>query len=137
MSLVTLLVAGFAVNSAGNLLTGLTWAVTAAFMTQFIRGFGIAAMDVATNTLLQRLVPPRMLGRVFGNLYGAIGVAAALSYIAGGFLLDATSAPITLLIAGGGGLLATMLVALALPGALREHTAGQDTDDTHTPDVTK
>ncbi|GAA2693785.1 MFS transporter [Nonomuraea recticatena] len=137
MSLMTLLVAGFAVNSAGNLLTGLTWAVAAAFTTQFIRGFGIAAMDVATNTLLQRLVAPRMLGRVFGNLYGAIGVAAALSYIAGGFLLDATSAPITLLIAGGGGLLATMLVALALPRVLDEHTAGQGTDDTPTPNVTK
>ncbi|TMR20539.1 MFS transporter [Nonomuraea turkmeniaca] len=132
MSLVTLLVAGFAVNSAGNLLTGLAWAVAAAFTTQFIRGFGIAAMDVATNTMLQRLVPQGMLGRVFGNLYGAIGVAAALSYIAGGFLLDATSAPTTLLIAGGGGLLTTTLVALTLPGVLRKHTAGQDKDATET-----
>ncbi|TDD12328.1 MFS transporter [Nonomuraea deserti] len=123
MSLVTLLVAGFAVNSAGNLLTGLAWAVAAAFVTQFVRGFGIAAMDVATNTMLQRLVPAGMLGRVFGNLYGAVGVAAALSYTAGGFLLDATSAPTTLLIAGGGGLLATLLVAWTLPGVLRKHPA--------------
>ncbi|MFI7610992.1 MFS transporter [Nonomuraea terrae] len=137
MSLVTLLVAGFAVNSAGNLLTGLAWAAAAAFMTQFIRGFGIAAMDVATNTMLQRLVPQGMLGRVFGNLYGAIGVAAALSYIAGGFLLDATSAPTTLLIAGGGGLLTTMLVAFALPGVLRKHTADSDPDDTETRSVTQ
>ncbi|MFI6908266.1 MFS transporter [Nonomuraea sp. NPDC050394] len=133
VSLVTLLLAGFAVNSAGNLLTGLAWAVAAAFMTQFIRGFGIAAMDVATNTMLQRLVPQGMLGRVFGNLYGAIGVAAALSYLAGGFLLDATSAPATLLIAGGGGLLTTVLVALALPGVLRRSDPG----DTETRRVTR
>ncbi|MEU4534241.1 MFS transporter [Streptosporangium sp. NPDC023825] len=127
--LVVLLIAGFAVSSVGNLLTGLAWAVAAAFAAQFVRGFGIAAMDVATNTMLQRLVPPRMLGRVFGNLYGAVGVAAALSYVAGGFLLDATSAPVTLVIAGGGGTLATVLVALTLPGVLRRNTPGRGTEE--------
>ncbi|MGC5012947.1 MFS transporter [Streptosporangium sp. DT93] len=128
--LVVLLIAGFAVSSVGNLLTGLAWAVAAAFATQFVRGFGIAAMDVATNTMLQRLVPPRMLGRVFGNLYGAVGVAAALSYVAGGLLLDATSAPVTLVIAGGGGTLVTVLVALTLPGVLRGNTPGRGTENT-------
>ncbi|MFF3437081.1 MFS transporter [Streptosporangium sp. NPDC002721] len=126
--LVVLLIAGFAVSGVGNLLTGLAWAVAAAFATQFVRGFGIAAMDVATNTMLQRLVPPRMLGRVFGNLYGAVGVAAALSYVAGGFLLDATSAPVTLIIAGGG-TLATVVVALTLPGVLRGNTSGRGTEN--------
>ncbi|WP_283134515.1 MFS transporter [Rhizohabitans arisaemae] len=126
VSLVTLLVIGFAVSSIGNLLTGLAWAVAAAFTTQFIRGFGIAAMDVATNTMLQRLVPAGMLGRVFGNLYGAIGVAAAVSYIAGGFFLDATSAPTTLIVAGAGGTLATVAVALTLPGVLRRHNASAE-----------
>ena len=94
---------------------------------QTVRGLGIAAMDVATNTLLQRLVPPGMLGRVFGNLYGAIGVAAALSYVGGGLLLDATSAPVTLMVAGAGGTLATLGVALTLPGALRKSLAARDT----------
>jgi MFS family permease len=111
-----LLVAGFAVSSAGNLLTGLAWAVTAAFTVQAVRGLGIAAMDVATNTLLPRLVPAAMLGRVFGNLYGAIGVAAALSYVGGSVLLDLTSAPVTLVVAGGLGLLATVSTAFALRG---------------------
>jgi MFS family permease len=113
------LIAGFAVSSVGNLLTGLAWAVAVAFAVQTIRGFGIAGMDVATNTLLQRLVPAGMLGRVFGNLYGAIGFAAALSYVGGGLLLDATSAPTTFVIAGTGGTVATIAVALALPRALR------------------
>lgn len=122
-----LLVAGFAISSIGNLLTGLAWAVAAAFTVQTLRGVGIAAMDVATNTLLQRLVPAGMLGRVFGNLYGAIGVAAAISYIGGGLLLDATSAPTTFLIAGSAGTLATVVVAATLPRALPR------TDDTRRP----
>lgn len=118
-SMLWLLVAGFAVSSVGNLLTGLAWAVAAAFTLQTVRGLGIAAMDVATNTLLPRLVPDAMLGRVFGNLYGAIGLAAGVSYVAGGLLLDATSAPATFVIAGAGGTLATVAVAVALPRALR------------------
>jgi len=112
--MVPLLVAGFAVSSVGNLLTGLAWAVAAAFTVQTVRGLGVAAMDVATNTLLPRLVPAAMLGRVFGNLYGAVGVAAALSYVGGSVLLDATSAPVTLVVAGGLGTLATAVTALAL-----------------------
>jgi hypothetical protein len=110
---------GFGVSSLGNLLTGLAWAVAAAIALQGIRGLGLAAMDVASSTLLQRTVPAGMLGRVFGNLYGAIGVAAATSYLAGGLLLDATSAPVTLAVAGVGGLVATGIVALRLPPAMR------------------
>lgn len=116
-SMVALLVAGFAVSSVGNLLTGLAWAVVAAFTVQLLRGIGIAAMDVASNTLLQQQVPDRMLGRVFGNLYGAIGIAAGVSYLGGGLLLDATSAPTTFLLAGAAGTLATLAVALTLPRA--------------------
>ena len=119
LSMTVLLVAGFAVSSVGNLLTGLAWAVAVAFALQTVRGLGIAAMDVASNTLLQRLVPDHLLGRVFGNLYGAIGVAAGLSYLGGGVLLDATSAPFTFVAAGTAGALVTVAVALALPPALR------------------
>jgi len=114
-SMTVLLVAGFAVSSLGNLLTGLAWAVVAVFALQTVRGLGIAAMDVGSNTLVQRLVPDGMLGRVFGNLYGAIGVAAAISYVGGGLLLDAVGAPITFVVAGGAGLVATAAVALTLP----------------------
>ncbi|MDQ3150636.1 MAG: MFS transporter [Actinomycetota bacterium] len=109
----TLLLAGFAISSAGNLLTGLAWAVVAAFAVQTIRGLGIAAMDVAVNTLLQRSVPRDLLGRVFGSLYGAIGIAAALAYLLGGLLIDLTSPRIAFLVGGTGGLLATLAVAAA------------------------
>ncbi|MFI9503400.1 MFS transporter [Nocardia sp. NPDC052566] len=119
LSMPALLIGGFFVSSAGNLLTGLAWSVAAAFTVQAVRGLGIAGMDVATNTILQRRVPEGLLGRVFGNLYGAIGIAAATSYVGGGLLLDATDAPTTLIAAGATGILATIVVALALPRALR------------------
>ncbi len=118
-----LLVAGFAVSSAGNLLTGVfahvMWAAAVVFAMQAGRGLGIAAIDVASNTLLQRLVPDAMLGRVFANLYGAVGASAALSYVAGGLLLDATDAPTTLIVAGTGGVLAAAACAIALGRARR------------------
>ncbi|MCG5471217.1 MFS transporter [Micromonospora sp. LAH09] len=123
-SMPLLLVVGFAVSSVGNLLTGLAWAVAAAIALQAVRGLGLAAMDIGSITLLQRTVPAGMLGRVFGNLYGAIGVAAAASYLAGGLLLDLTSAPLTLIIAGVGGLVATGVVALRLPRAMRRADTG-------------
>ena len=100
--MVVLLLAGFAVSSAGNLLTGLSWAVAAAFLVQAVRGLGIAGMDIAATTVLQRIVPPALLGRAFGSLYGAIGVAAALAYLLGGLLLDETTPRATLVIAGAG-----------------------------------
>jgi MFS family permease len=81
---------------------------------QAVRGLGIAAMDVAATTLIQRIVPPRLLGRVFGSLYGGIGVAAALSYLLGGVLLDRTTPRVALVTAGTAGLLATGSTALAL-----------------------
>lgn len=114
-----LIVAGYAVTSLGNLLTGISVAIVAALGFQIIRGIGIAAIDVGQNTLIQRRVPPAMLGRVFGNLNGAVGAAAGLSYLLGGLLLDATNARVTLIVAGGGGLLAASVAAILLPRALR------------------
>jgi MFS family permease len=114
MSIVALLISGFATASAGNLLTGLAWAVVAAFALQAVRGIGIAALDVAANTMLQQTVPAALLGRVFGTLYGAIGLAAGISYLAGGVLLDLTGPRVTLIVAGAGGLLVTLATASAL-----------------------
>lgn len=42
-----------------------------------------------------------MLGRVFGNLYGAIGLAAGISYVFGGLLLEHTNARVVFIAAGG------------------------------------
>jgi MFS family permease len=118
LSAAGLLLAGFAVSSAGNLLTGFAWAVAAAFAVQAVRGLGIAAMDVAATTLVQRTVPPDLQGRVFGSLYGGIGVAAALAYLLGGLLLDRTTPRVAFVAAGTAGLLATGATALALRRAV-------------------
>jgi MFS family permease len=114
-----LILAGYAVSSVGNLVTGLSFTILAALMFQVIRGLGIAAMDVGHNTLIQRLVPAGMLGRVFGNVYGMVGAAAGLSYLFGGVLLDATSPRVTLIVAGAGGLASAGVAAILLPRALR------------------
>jgi len=114
VSMMALLLIGFATSSAGNLLTGLAWAVLAAFACQVARGLGIAALDVAANTMLQQAVPAGLLARVFGTLYGAIGVAAGLSYLAGGVLLDVAGPRVTFVVAGTGGLLVTLATALVL-----------------------
>jgi MFS family permease len=119
MAMPLLIVAGYAVSSLGNLLTGLSFAILAALGFQVVRGLGIAAMDVGHNTLIQRAVPAEMLGRVFGNVYGAVGAAAGLSYIFGGLLLDATNARVTLIVAGSGGLVAAAAAAVVLPRAIR------------------
>ncbi|MFD9698599.1 MFS transporter [Lentzea sp. NPDC059081] len=112
-SMVALLVTGFVISSAGNTLTGLAWGVASAFALQAVRGLGIAAMDVAHSTLIQRLVPGDRTGRVFGNFYGGIGVAAAMSYIGGGLLLDAVGPELTFLISGGAGVLVALWVVVA------------------------
>ena len=119
--MVPLLVIGLAVCSAGNLLTGLAGAVAVAFTWQAVRGIGIAAVDVAVSTLLQRTVPPAMLGRTFGNLYGAVGLAAGLSYVLGGLALNVTSARVVFVVAGAGGLLVTATTAAVLLRHTRTH----------------
>jgi MFS family permease len=131
-AMTAVLLGGLAVTNIGNVLTGLAWAVGVALALQTVRGLGIAAIDVASNTLFQRLVPAGMQGRAFGNLYGLIGVAAGISYVGGGFLLDATNAPVTLVVAGTCGTLVTAVAAVALPRAMRRtHNAPEWTTGMH------
>jgi hypothetical protein len=107
-------VAGLAITAAGNIGTGLAWAAYAAFALQMVRGIGTSAVDVGASTLIQRGVPRERLGRAFGNVYGLIGLAAGVSYFAGGVLLVAMSARVVLVIAGAGGLLAALWTGIGL-----------------------
>jgi MFS family permease len=119
LGLPLLVVGGYAVSSLGNLLTGTAPVILAVLAFQVVRGLGIAAIDVGHNTLIQRAVPADVVGRVFGNFYGAVGAAAGLSYIFGGLLLDAAGPRVTLIVAGVGGLTASALAAFLLPRAAR------------------
>ena len=112
----TLFAAGLAVAAAGNLLTGLAWATYAACAMQVVRGLGTSAVDVGVSTLFQRRVPPERLGRTFANLFGVIGFAAGLSYLAGGLALNVVSARVVLVIAGLGGLAAALWTAVVARG---------------------
>jgi MFS family permease len=109
---VTIAIAGFVIGSAGNLLTGVSPVIAAAFVMQLVRGIGLSLMEVGPTTLLQRTVPRQLLGRVFANLHGAIGLAAGCSYIVGGPLLDRLSPRAVLAIAGAGGVAASAILAL-------------------------
>jgi MFS family permease len=102
-------VGGCLVLGAGEVFTGLAGALAVAVSFQLVRGLGAAAIDVHLQTLLQRSVPPDTLGRVFANVYGAVGVAAALSTGVAGPLVDATSPGTVLVLAG--------IVAFAAAGA--------------------
>jgi MFS family permease len=113
-SMLGIFVIGLAVSSAGNLLTGLSWAVAVVIGVQSLRGLGLAAVEVGSSTLLQRALPAHVTGRVFANLYGLLGAAAALSYLLGALLLNATSPRTTFLVAGTGGMVAAALTGWRL-----------------------
>lgn len=111
-SAVTIAIAGFAIGSAGNLLTGLSPVIAAACAMQLVRGVGISLTEVGTTTLVQRTVPRQLLGRVFANLSGAVGLAAGFSYVVGGLLLDRLSPRTILVVAGVGGIASSAILAL-------------------------
>jgi MFS family permease len=125
---VAVTVAGFAIGSAGNLLTGLSPVIAAAFAMQLVRGVGISLVEVGTNTLVQRTVPRPLLGRVFANLYGAVGLAAGFSYVVGGPLLDRVSPRTVFVIAGAGGIAASAVLALRLLTSSRGAPASEWND---------
>jgi MFS family permease len=104
---------GLALCSIGNLFTGLAPLLVLAFIAQAIRGIGASLIDVGTTTLVQRSAPREIRARVFANLYGGVGLAAAISYVAGGALVDALSPRTVLVVAGVGGLAATAIAFIA------------------------
>jgi MFS family permease len=109
-----LVVVGFAISSAGNLLTGLAWAVVVAFGLQAIRGIGLAMVETGLPAVVARSVPGHLRGRTFAVIYGGVSLAATLSYLAGGVALAITSPPVVLVVAGALGVLASAATGLAM-----------------------
>ena len=107
-------VGGCVVVGLGEALTGLAGAIALAVTFQMVRGVGTAYIDANLQTMLQREVAPEYLGRVFANVYGAVGITAALSVVAAGPLLDATSPTTVLLITGLIGFAAAAATGLML-----------------------
>lgn len=96
----TLAILGLVLSCGGNILSGIAPALAIAIAVQGVRGIGNAWVGVGTDTLLQREIAPALRGRAFANLYGGVGVAAGVSYLVGGAVIDAVGPRITL--AGGG-----------------------------------
>ena len=106
-------VLGFGLCSLGNLFTGLAPVLVLAFVAQVGRGLGASLIDVGTTTLVQRSAPPELRARVFANLFGGVGFAAAISYVAGGALVDAWGPRPVLIVAGVGGLASSAIAFIA------------------------
>jgi MFS family permease len=109
-----LAVAGLALSSGGNLLTGLAPAVAVAVGLQALRGIGLAMVDTGLPAAVARSVPAHLRGRTFAAVYGGVSLAAVLSYLAGAAALAVTSPPVVLVVAGGAGLVASAGTAVAL-----------------------
>jgi MFS family permease len=108
--------AGLALSCFGNVLTGLAPALGLAIAMQTVRGIGNAWVGVGTDTLVQREIAPELRGRVFANLYGGVGIAAGISYVVGGAVVDAFG-PQVALVAGGLGGLACAAIATWASGS--------------------
>ncbi len=118
------IVAGFAIMATGNLLTAAAPALIAAFAAQVLRGLAIPLADTHVTTYLQRTTPPQLLGRVLANVYGGVGVAAAVGYLIGGPIVDATSPRTAFVIVGCGGLAGAATIAVLLRKERRQPDTG-------------
>jgi MFS family permease len=106
-----LLLAGVTANGVGLMLTGLAPGVAAAAATQALAGSGNAAEVVATDTIVQRVVPRHLLGRAFGAMATAAQAGSAIAYTAAAPLLGMLS-PGAVLVAAGAGVLLTLAVLI-------------------------
>ncbi|MEN3307055.1 MAG: hypothetical protein V7603_3257 [Micromonosporaceae bacterium] len=111
---VLLVVLGLALSSAGNLLTGLAWALVVACVLQAVRGIGLSMVDTGLPAVVARTVPAHLRGRVFAVMYGGVSLAAVLSYVAGGLALAVAPPPVVLVVAGALGLVASVAMGAAL-----------------------
>jgi len=117
----TLLAVGWLASGVGTVLTGLAPLLAVAAAAQAVAGFGNALENVAGDTLVQRVVPRAMLGRVFGLVSTAAFGGGTLAYAVGGFVLDLTSPRTVFLIGGTGVLVVTGFLWTALRRAGVEH----------------
>lgn len=103
---IRLAVAGLVLSAAGNMLTGLAWAVAVAVATQAARGIGLALLDTGLPAAIARSVPAHLRGRVFAATYGGVSLAAMASSLVGGVTLAVASPRVVLVVAGGLGVCA-------------------------------
>jgi len=78
-------------------------------------GFTLAVGSVSARALLQELVPGEVMGRIFGLLLSLNMALGPVAYGLAGLAIDATSAPLVLVVLGIG-LTVTVLLIPLIPG---------------------
>ncbi len=99
---------GLALFGLPLLVVGLVAEIPVALVAFAVLGIGNAMVDVTALTLLQRIVPNDVLGRVLGTLEGVLLAAIGLGALLTPLLIELTGPETTLVIAGA------VLPALAL-----------------------
>ena len=120
---VPIYLAGWFLSGVGMVVAGLSPVLSLAVAMQLVCGFGNAVDVIASDTLIQTRVPAAMLGRVFGLISTATYGASSIAYVAGGPLLDATSARAVFVI-GGAGILLVLLIGVAMARNLQRSSPG-------------
>jgi MFS family permease len=96
--------------------TGLSPTFVLALAMLAVAGAANGVDNVVTDTILQRVVPNALLGRVFSVKYLGYGAGEALAYPAGGVLVDTLGPRSTFLVAGIVTAAAALVVLLVLVG---------------------
>jgi MFS family permease len=122
---VSVILLGLTLEGLTTLSAGLAPSLALAICLRGIGGVGNGIENVAADTLLQKVVPRSMLGRVFGVYYGGVFLAEGLAYAAGGPLVELTSPRVVFVIAGCGTLAAMLLVWRLLPRPAGEARGGE------------
>jgi MFS family permease len=96
--------------------TGLSPTFVLALAMLAVAGAANGLDNVVTDTILQRLVPNALLGRVFSVKYLGYGAGEALAYPVGGVLVDTLGPRSTFLVAGIVTAVVALLILLVLVG---------------------
>lgn len=113
------LLSGALAGAIGTAATGLAPLPAAAMATQLLAGAGNTLDVVATDTLVQQLIPQHMLGRVFGSIGTAAQAGSAIATALAAPLVAGVGARSTFLAAAGG-----MLIGLAALTPILKHPTG-------------
>lgn len=95
---------------------GLVPTVWVAVTAMVVIGLSNTVVDASTNTMLQRMIPEEMRGRVYGVLESVVVLSIAVGSLLGPLLLDLYGMEVALLVTG---LVLPVLTVLARPGLTR------------------
>jgi MFS family permease len=122
------LIGGVIIGGVGAIASGLAPDIAVGCVGQVIGGIGNTADLVGTDTLIQQHVPPEMLGRAYGIVYGGDQLASIGSTVIAAPLIALAGARVAFVIAGVGALASLPLLLPILrrapePGTLPAETA--------------